>query len=291
MWLLLRRLISDRNSWLPELTSLFFLLHPLVTEPVNWISGRTDLLAGLFVAAAFFVAHADEFKARHGRGFGLGFCLLLGGMAKETALMAVFVLFVSAFWPGSPFYESWRAHRRSLCFWLASAVGVYLMLRTGGSLVRDAGLVSAVAGAHDAAQISLFNKLAGAVRALGFYSRKLVWPFPLNLAIVEIQRNICFIFGLIAAGGLLVLVAIRRGVAGFWVFSAFLFLAPALLVGVQKMAWTPLAERYLYLPLFCLSLALFSVLENKRLLWQKCLAVLLLPMAVISVQRTYVWQS
>jgi hypothetical protein len=38
----------------PLLSALLFALHPLATESVNWISGRTDLLAGAFVFAAAF---------------------------------------------------------------------------------------------------------------------------------------------------------------------------------------------------------------------------------------------
>ncbi|HEY3308657.1 MAG TPA: hypothetical protein VGJ93_09405 [Desulfuromonadaceae bacterium] len=40
------------HGYLPLLAAVVFALHPIVTESVNWISGRTDLMAGNFVLAS-----------------------------------------------------------------------------------------------------------------------------------------------------------------------------------------------------------------------------------------------
>lgn len=76
--------------------SLIFALHPICTESVNWISGRTDSLACVFVLLALLCV--VKYK-RLKRIFFLlaGFILIiLGALAKETALGfipgAVFIL-------------------------------------------------------------------------------------------------------------------------------------------------------------------------------------------------------
>ena len=46
--------LSDIPS-IPLLTTLLFALHPVNSESVNWISGRTDLLAGFFILSSAFI--------------------------------------------------------------------------------------------------------------------------------------------------------------------------------------------------------------------------------------------
>ena len=46
---------GTQAKYLPLLTALLFAVHPMATESVNWISGRTDLLAGIGVLFATFI--------------------------------------------------------------------------------------------------------------------------------------------------------------------------------------------------------------------------------------------
>ena len=41
--------LKRRETWLPLAAALLFALHPIATESVNWISGRTDIMMGTFV--------------------------------------------------------------------------------------------------------------------------------------------------------------------------------------------------------------------------------------------------
>jgi len=41
--------LKKRETYLPLVAALLFGLHPIVTESVNWISGRTDIMMGTFV--------------------------------------------------------------------------------------------------------------------------------------------------------------------------------------------------------------------------------------------------
>ncbi len=52
-----RRAADYLTNTIPSCTvraALFFAIHPLNTEVVNWISGRTDLLAGFFLFLAMY---------------------------------------------------------------------------------------------------------------------------------------------------------------------------------------------------------------------------------------------
>ena len=81
---------NRRKSLLPLVSSLCFGLHPIVTESVDWISGRTDVLAGTFVllSAVFLM------KFRENRSLSLLLAAIvaefLGIMTKETALGFLF---------------------------------------------------------------------------------------------------------------------------------------------------------------------------------------------------------
>ncbi|MBN1478189.1 tetratricopeptide repeat protein [Candidatus Sumerlaeota bacterium] len=71
-----------------------FAVHPLVSEPVNAVSFREDLIAALFVAAAVALA----VRALRGEGLGIpmvlgsGLASLLACLAKETGLVAPLII-------------------------------------------------------------------------------------------------------------------------------------------------------------------------------------------------------
>lgn len=91
-WLarLLLRPENRRKSLLPLVSALCFGLHPIVTESVNWISGRTDVLAGTFVLlSAIFLM-----KFRENRSLPLLLAAIVavffGILTKETAFGFLF---------------------------------------------------------------------------------------------------------------------------------------------------------------------------------------------------------
>lgn len=83
---LLRRKASWKNDPVPLIAAFFFALHPIVTESVAWISGRTDIFAGTSVLLS--TALLVQFKYTRRRPYLLGALLALvpGILAKEVAL-------------------------------------------------------------------------------------------------------------------------------------------------------------------------------------------------------------
>lgn len=76
----------DSNRYVPFFGALLFAVHPIATESVNWISGRTDLIAGCWLLGAT-IAIMQWQRNRTGWWLLLSALLLTAGaiMTKETA--------------------------------------------------------------------------------------------------------------------------------------------------------------------------------------------------------------
>lgn len=101
VFLIAREVISGerRNeSILPLLAGILFAVHPLATESVNWISGRTDLMAGLFVLSACLMLLKYRSRGKLPYLASAAILLLLGVLSKEVAIaLAVAAPFL--LWP------------------------------------------------------------------------------------------------------------------------------------------------------------------------------------------------
>ncbi len=77
---------TNRHPVFPLAAALLYGLHPIATESVCWISGRTDILAGNFVlGATWLVVRYNE--TRRFRYLALALvAVFMGALAKETAL-------------------------------------------------------------------------------------------------------------------------------------------------------------------------------------------------------------
>jgi tetratricopeptide (TPR) repeat protein len=312
VWLLARRFgefIQRPSEWLPLLAALLFALHPINTEAVNWIAGRTDLLAGTFV---FFSLYALlKFIERRSLLWGVvGALALLGGaLCKETALFLV---------PGACFLllchpeqnrPTWPL-RWVLPALYGLAVSAYFCLRWGAfntdrGLVHTAKLaaqtVGIVAPAADGLQavasvpFPWLDAVRVALKVSGFYALKLFQPLPLNFAIYQLDA--LYIIPGIALSIALVVLACRRQLVG-WLFLVSASIAiSALFVAFTKLAWTPVAERYMYIPCgpFVIGLAYAVGTRIKPLAWQRAsivvVSLLLGVGAWTTATRNIVWQD
>lgn len=78
--------VEQQNRLVPLAGALLFALHPINTESVNWISGRTDPMACMFVLLALFFVLKFREQRRVIYIVGTLVFTLLGMLAKETAL-------------------------------------------------------------------------------------------------------------------------------------------------------------------------------------------------------------
>jgi hypothetical protein len=115
--------------------ALLFALHPLASEPVNYISSRSELLGSLLFLAAFRWFLLDT--ARH-RAVGVAL-FAMGLLSKEMVITLPLLLWL---------YQSWMAGaaaprlRQHLAMWLVAAV--YLAgLLLSGALSRSMAVIEA----------------------------------------------------------------------------------------------------------------------------------------------------
>jgi len=234
---------ASKNKSLPLLCAILFGLHPINSEPVNWIAGRTDVFAGTFVfLAVYFLIRALQEKSS--RLSCLAFAAAFVGMlTKETAVMfipAAFIVIVC--WPdlqpGTPRFR----RLFSPCFLLPVVISAVLvstlMLLVN---VKRPGY-TALSAMFEGGTGILFRSL----EAFGFYARKMFLPLPLNAAIVDVSHWYAIV-GIAAVCA--VVTAFRRpGIPAVFFAISVLFILPALAVAATPIAWTPFGERYLYIP-------------------------------------------
>ncbi len=254
------------------LAGLLFAVYPAHHENVNFISGRTDLLVGLFLLLALQVAHRDR-REGGSKALRMGLLLLwtaLAAFSKEIGYFVPIALLALEFSLG------WQ--RRSLL-----RVGLPLLPVAAAALARHFVLLHRV---H-----SPTAGLYGLVPALLRNSRALFWPWPLSLnnrVLVEPFNHPPWM--LAAAWAVLVLLgfwALRQRAARLaWVLT-WLFLLPSCLTGIA-------ANRMLYLPsLFLLPLLAFAL---SRVRWRPALSVtaaagLLLSAALAYGLAARVWDN
>lgn len=296
---LTRRLLplwGGNGLWPALFAGLFFALHPLATESVCWISGRTDPLMTLFILLSVWLIILALERASVVFALSAGVVLCLAGLAKEVAVFVLpGMLWLITVYPGQGGWFS-RCRQRWLTLLMPTAgVAVYFTLRHLAT-AQDTGIDKAVQGVV-AGDYDLLNKVRVAFKVYGFYFKKLFVPWPLNFGIIEIS-GWYVLLGVMLAGLLLYLVW-RADIAGAFGLMAFCVLSPALMVVFGKMTWTPLAERYLYA-----SVALFAPLSAYMLLrCRACVAVpnrrrfdlalilLLLVFFGTTLHRSWIWQD
>lgn len=221
------------------LGAALFALHPIQSEAVAWIAARNDLMAAAFtfLAAGLLLEERPRLVALLGGGLA-ALCALL---SKESGIFVVGLV-------GLLDLARWGRPRGPARYGvMLAAVGAWAALRAAADIQP-----ASVPGADGLAL------LAGAAPQLGaHYLRRVLWPWPLSVgATIEYLRDpwpqvaAGWLGGALLAGALLGR-GRRLGAAGL-VFAALAFGPPLLAIGVRGQ----LGERYLYLPMGGLAIAL-----------------------------------
>ncbi len=276
---------ENKTMEIPLLVALLFALHPLNVEAVAWIAGRTDPLLALFVLSSFFyiLRWLDKPCWQDMAAALLMFCAAL--LTKETALaFGVVVILIVMTCSGSATVRQ-RLTAAGILVGPALLLVIFaLLFRSGASGLNRFLSGTDLQAVHIAWQ---------ALIALGFYAKKLIFPFPLNFAINNVHPlNVLFALALFP----LLWWAVRRyRRSGVLFIAALLLVMPALLVAVKQVAWTLFAERYMYLPSAFLVLGLVGVCEN----WQRkypaivrsAFVIMLCGSALVGFQRNLLWKD
>jgi len=282
-------------AWTCAVATAVFAAHPAHVESVAWVSGRKDLLSGLFALLALRqFAVAMEGERVRWRSIALGALLFaLGLLAKSTIQPVVGLAFLLA-WHRELRNRSARPRGASsaaspparLVSGIARSISgpVLCAGRALGpvapmAVVSAAFLWLAVAAGSETGVLAgdLFSDVADdlgapqtALRILGTLTHIAALPVRLRLmydvvapgipaAIASSLGAVALLSALVGCWALL-----RAGsVAGFAAAGYVLLCLPFLQL-VKFNSWSLASERYLFLPVFCLALALGSLAPRIR---------------------------
>jgi len=298
VYLVIRRLLEwagvQASSRTPfaAFGALLFLLHPLQTESVAYISGRSDALCGMFASASFAAFLYRRTPAISWAGV-LPVVLLFGAalLSKEQAVALPVLFAFTDFWWNPEF--SFRGVRANWRLYVVLALGA----AGGVALFRGLILHSSSAG-FAMKDFTWYQYLFTQFRALFAYVLNFLlpvnlnvdWDFPISRGIFEHGA----IFGL---AGLLALAAAawryRRGfpLAGYGFFVFLVLLSPTSSILPIR---DPVADRRMYLPmlgLILISIDLLRRLKAEPKVLATGAAVLIVAAALATHARAEVWSS
>ncbi len=285
---LLKTFAIDAEGYHPMFSALLFAAHPINTEAVDWISGRTDLMAGTFVFLSLLTFLISLRK--YGWCWISALFYLLALLSKEVsvALLPVIALFLLL--NERPIPEVVKGRRLKLLLPYLLSLVIYFLMRFLASGFSDSGMSIQIRTVREG---NLLKKTGSAIKALGFYVKKLFVPLPLNFGIIEINGTFYLCFGIIVLISIIYLLIRKRNISSFPILLSVLFILPAIPVAISKMAWTPLGERYLYISSFGVSV--FVILTLNRLtftvLRYGIVGVLIFAAGFVTVGRNRIWQS
>lgn len=253
VWALVRRAAGEPAA---TIAGLAFALHPLHGESVSFVSGRTDVLAGLFVVLAL-VAYDGGREGGHpaATAWSLG-AFLLALLAKEVAIGLPALLVAWDRLVRDDLRDRSAVARAAARYApYVAVVGLYLLLRA--QAVGSPGGVGTGSGAPP------LSRALTALEIAASYVRLTILPYPASpfYAIVPERVPPALDWWLAAAGLMGALIATawmvkRAPVAGFGALWFWITLGPSVAVNLLPLPSPIMAERFLYLPTvgFCLIL-------------------------------------
>jgi len=241
--------------------ALLWMLHPLQTEAVTYLSQRSESLMGLFYLLTIYglARSGQSQRPWFWQVLSVAACLL-GMLSKEVMVTAplVALLYDRTFMAGS-FANAWRQRWKLYvalgCTWIPLA----LLIDAAGNRGQSVGFGLGING-WEYAWVEL--------RVVVHYLQLSVWPHPLVLNygdhLPQLDYLIIFdalVVAVLTAGALWALW--RKPALGFVGASFFVILAPS--SSIIPVVTEPVAEHRLYLPLAGLVvLAVFGLWEFRR---------------------------
>jgi tetratricopeptide (TPR) repeat protein len=268
------------------IAALLFALHPVHTESVAWINGRTDILATLFFLLAFLSYLIYVKEERNTALILSSFFFLFSLSSKENAVALIAVIFVYGIMTGVP-------KKRIFLSELALFAGFigYLILRSGGG-IREFAATPGSREAFFSSGITLGNFFEIFLLGTGYYYEKLALPFDLNILPQLPENTIYFLISLVP-----LLIAYSLYVKGkrlqvFMVTWVIVTLLPSLTILYSQIA-APVAERYLYLPSvgFAIFLSmLIGRMKSRKIVLTSVLTILMIY-GVTTFDRLGDWKN
>lgn len=275
VYLIACMVLADRTAAL--VAAAIFALYPANTEVVAWISGRTDMIAALFLLPAFFFHNKRQFH------FSLLFfaCALL---SKETSVVLPLLTISFGIIHGKKPRE------------LAKETIPYLIVILAYFVIRRLAIDSAGLGL-----VFTPEKFFLLLKAVLHYLRVLVlpWPLPFLPNDVAPRTLVIDIIGTTAFGGMLAaFFKINRKAASFLLFWIIVFLMPPLAAQFNPL-FNSFAYRFLYFPSIGYAIIVGALAANmlsksrpaRKMVLSAAVILLLLLYGSLIYIRGFYWRS
>jgi Flp pilus assembly protein TadD len=264
--------------------ALIWMVHPLTTEPIDYVSQRTELMMAAFFLLTLYFGESAAVRRRNGGGTHPTLSVIscaLGMACKETMVVApIVVLLYDRTFMFASFREALQ--RRGWYYAALCATWVILVALLWSSPRGDsAGFV----GASVSPWTYLLNQTVMIVR----YLRLAVWPRglvldygePLRVTFAEVAPYAIAVAGLVGAT---IVALVRNRPIGFLGAWFFLTLAPT--SSIMPISTEVGAERRMYLPLMAI-VALIVVPVAKAFMRRPAGAARIADHSVIEPRRSW----
>ena len=272
---------------------LAFALHPLHSESVSWISGRTDLLACALMVLCTARLYSAQAKGNEFSYLALG-AFALAAFSKEVAVAYPLFLIGADWLVGGrrPFGRWVRERLLGVHLWFLIVLGLFLLMR---AVALDG------ARAADADVPNIGARLLTACKLVAAYVWVLAVPKGLsveNTLAPGAWTDVGTLagFGMVAVLALLILRVVRSGRQCNWDQSLCLSSLWFILMLVPVLNLIPIfdlfAERFAYVPSVAACWAgavVFQRMIRGRARW--LLAGVLACYAALAIDRTQDWQA
>ena len=231
-----------------------FALHPLHVESVAWISERKDVLSTFFemLTLLLYARYAGKRTATRYVAMALAFACSI--MAKPMAVTFPFVLLLLDYWP---------LHRFE---WPPSLARIKPLLWEKAPLLAmsaAASVLTVIAQSTSGEVISLSEwpfpvRLANAVVVCFRYIEKAIWPTDLAVLYpLEKPSAGGVVLALLALAAISFVAILWRRKRPYFLVGWLWYLGMLVpVLGLVQVGWQSMADRYTYLPLVGLSIAL-----------------------------------
>lgn len=287
---------KKRRFWLALLSAAIFAAHPLGTESVVYIAGRSASLVGAFYLAGLYVV----LRAGRAKSSGCYTLLLLfvvfavvGSLVKQDA-MTLPVASVALIWLAWPIDAAARQR------WIGTAVSGFALLLVFLTQIRSFREVSAIAQSNTSLVVAGYETtlpfVSYALTSIKAYSAYYLWRLWVPVAL-SVDPEVIPVGSIMSLGLVTALIVLLAAVCGvLW----FRLQRPLLATGLALVLTSPLsayclfpladvvAEHRAYLAIVGSAVVLADILlRNRHALWISL--VMLVAYGCLTIERNQVW--
>ncbi|MCF8379464.1 MAG: tetratricopeptide repeat protein [Bacteroidales bacterium] len=305
LFLVLKRIFTPYHPYLPLLIILVFAAHPVHTEIVASLKNRDELLclAGSLATLLFFIKHIDTKKWVY---IGLGiFSFLFAGLSKQTNIPYLLLIPLTLY-----FFTTIKPGK--LVFLTSLLLLVLIVVRFGPQLYLPPSFRPRRFFENNIRYEDIWTRTTTGFYILGFYLKKLVYPFPLlfyygyNMIPIVKLSNPWVILSILFHGGIFIYSVVKIKTKTILPFAILFYLVSiAMFMNIVRPAMGIVAERFLLTPSIAFSIMviilIFKLLKINPLLQDAAssklnkpviaVIILLIPYSALTINRNTVWKD